>query len=111
MDAEGLVDVLDAVDGLRADLDESKLGRLPAVWVRPAGLRRDVLGDGWTERVQLRLLVPDSDPRRNRHALLELLDKVTPVVEPDDDPAFATVTRPSTGQPVPALVFTIALLP
>lgn len=111
MDTDDLVDLLNDVSGLTADLDEAKLGRLPAVWVRPAGLRRDTLASGWTERVQLRLLAPDQDPARNRRALLELLALVTTVVDPDDDPAFATVVRPSTGSPVPALVFILDLLP
>ena len=112
MDAEDLVDLLNDLDGVTASLDESKLGRLPAVWVRPVGLRRDTLAGGWTERVQLRLLASDKDPKRNRTGLRDLFNTITAGgVDPDDDPAFATVLRPSTGQPVPALVFPVDLLP
>ena len=111
MDAEDLVDLLNDLEGVTASLDESKLGRLPAVWVRPIGLRRDTLAGDWTERVQLRLLASDKDPKRNRTGLRDLFDTITTTVDPDDDPAYATVVRPSTGQPVPALVFPVDLLP
>lgn len=109
MDAEDLVALLDDAD-IDVSLDESKLN-LPAVWVRPIALVQANLAGEWTEQVQLCLMV-GQDVKRARKSLRGLFQKVLDAgVHPDGDVRYATVTRPSKGQPVPALVFPLNLLP
>lgn len=93
--------------GLNADTDPASV-RTPGVWVRHIGLSLDHLG-GYTHKLQLHLVVPDTGYERSRNALVDLLNEVLTVVEPDDDPFFQGLVLPGNPKALPGLVIPLNL--
>lgn len=98
------------LDGVRAaSVDPAELTTLPAVWVQLTGIRYDLLG-GHTLATRLVLVVPDNGVARSGAALLELLNKVTDVVEPDGDVTPYPVSLPGQPNTLPGLAVPVDLM-
>lgn len=99
-----------ALDQLAADLAAAGVAsvttnpadlNLPGVLVQVSGLAFDLL-DGYTIRTRLLCVAPDTDPRRAMDQLAALVNTVTSVVDPTDDPTAETVNLPTDATPYPA---------
>lgn len=96
--------------GVRSvEQDPAKL-LTPGVWIKHAGFSFEYL-DGYTHKLQLHLVVADNGYVRSRDALAELLNLVTAVVDPTDDPFFQGLILPSSPAPLPGLVVPFDLAP
>lgn len=92
--------------GVPTTADVEKV-RVPGAWLRHTGFTFDRLG-GFTHRTQLHLVVADNGYLRARDALIELLNKALPVVQPDEDPYFQGLQLDS-NKPLPGLVVPLDL--
>lgn len=93
--------------GISASIDPAEVDP-PGVWVRHVGLSLDLLG-GFTIKTQLHLVVPDNGHAEARTGLVDLLNQVLAVAEPDEDPYFQGLVLPHHPKPLPGLVLPLNL--
>lgn len=80
----------------------------PGVWVRFTGFEFEFLG-GYTITATLHLVVADNGIDRSASALVELLNKVTAVVDPTGPVVPQSLILPSGPKALPGLAAPIAL--
>lgn len=103
-DVDELVALIKSANGIRSVSDEAGKLNPPAVWVQTLGYTFNKLGQGsYTLNARLVLVVGDTDPRRARRALQQLLNKVLTVVSPAGPVTARTVLLPETQQLLPGL--------
>ena len=100
---------LEAVDGIRsASTDPAKIST-PGVFVQCGPITIDKLDDGYTIEAQLRLVVADNGLVRSRDALIELLNKVLTVVDPDGPMTPQGVLLPGNPASLPGLTVPVLI--
>lgn len=93
---------------LYLDVDPAEVSP-PGIWVRSAGIRFDLLG-GYTHRLRLHLVVPDTGYIGARDALAGLVVQLLVAgVAPDGDVVEQPLVLPSSPKALPGLVFPLDL--
>lgn len=107
-------DLLTTLRGLEqvqaADLDPSKVNRLPGIWVRIDRIETDTYGPEDTIGVELHLAVGEKDHARAWTELQDLFNGVKSVLTPTGPTRAITLTLPDRPG-LPALVVPFDLVP
>lgn len=102
-----LLELLTAA-GIRHAEDPARLTP-PGVLVQVQGFTRTTMGPHPDVTTRLVCVAPDTDHHRAAEELLELLNRVCAVVDPDGDITAATLTLPNAEASLPAFAFPLIL--
>lgn len=105
---DALATALAAAPGITTASANPAEVRAPGVYLRHTGYSLDLLG-GYTIRLDLHLVVPDTGYLRSRDALGALLGLVVDVIDPDGDVVPQGLVLPGSPAPLPGLRFPVNL--
>lgn len=97
-------DELLALDGVRSVVRDPAKLVTPGVWLQVLAFEADTLSaDVWRVDVNLRLVVPNTDPVRAIGLLVDLVNTLRPALGYPSGPFTARTYVPDRGDPLPAL--------